>query len=70
MKIFEIISDCLISSHAESKKTGRPLSLKVFVAGRNRLENEGALALAEAFRVYLRYLKSLEFHENSFTYLT
>ena len=32
-------------------KTQHPLKLKVFVAGRNRLENQGAAALAKAFTV-------------------
>ncbi|KFW10398.1 Ran GTPase-activating protein 1, partial [Fulmarus glacialis] len=30
---------------------GKPLALKIFVAGRNRLENDGATALAEAFGI-------------------
>lgn len=30
---------------------GTPLKLKTFIAGRNRLENEGAKALAKAFKV-------------------
>ncbi|KAI4471870.1 ran gtpase-activating protein 1 [Holotrichia oblita] len=31
------------------KSEGKPLALKVFIAGRNRLENDGAKALAEVF---------------------
>ncbi|XP_076649744.1 ran GTPase activating protein [Halictus rubicundus] len=40
------LSDC----YENSCKTGAPLALKVFVAGRNRLENEGAKALALVFQ--------------------
>ncbi|XP_076286300.1 ran GTPase activating protein [Lasioglossum baleicum] len=40
------LSDC----YENSCKTGAPLALKVFVAGRNRLENEGAKALAQVFQ--------------------
>lgn len=32
------------------RDTGKPLALKVFIAGRNRLENEGAKALAGVFQ--------------------
>ena len=31
--------------------SGQKLGLEVFVAGRNRLENDGATALAEVFEV-------------------
>lgn len=41
----EALSSCLESSAS----VGTPLSLRVFVAGRNRLENEGAKALAKVF---------------------
>lgn len=34
-----------------SKKDGSPLALKTFIVGRNRLENEGAIALSEFFQV-------------------
>ncbi len=37
--------------HKESSALGAPLQLKVFIAGRNRLENDGATALAQAFQV-------------------
>lgn len=36
-----------------SSALGSPLRLRVFIAGRNRLENEGASALAKAFQVVL-----------------
>ncbi|XP_028397815.1 ran GTPase-activating protein 1-like [Dendronephthya gigantea] len=47
----QILSDALLECHKASVDNHRPLKLKVFVAGRNRLENEGATALAKAFKV-------------------
>ncbi|CAH2312294.1 ran GTPase-activating 1 [Pelobates cultripes] len=46
-----ILAAALTECHKRSSAVGKPLSLKIFVAGRNRLENDGATALAEAFRV-------------------
>ncbi|XP_061519919.1 ran GTPase-activating protein 1b isoform X2 [Phycodurus eques] len=43
----EVLTECQRRSLAE----GTPLTLRVFVAGRNRLENEGASALAKAFQL-------------------
>jgi hypothetical protein len=43
----------LLDCHNESRESGRTLSLKVFIAGRNRLENEGAKALSEVFKVII-----------------
>jgi len=43
------LAKCLITSHTRGSSAGTPLKLKVFIAGRNRLENPGAIALAEAF---------------------
>jgi len=45
-----ILADALIECHNKSKKAGRPLQLKTFIAGRNRLENPGATALSKAFK--------------------
>jgi Ran GTPase-activating protein 1 len=45
----KMLSQSLLKCHEDSVKAGTPLALKVFVAGRNRLENEGAKALAEVF---------------------
>lgn len=42
----QALTDCYTASIA----AGTPLKLKVFVAGRNRLENEGARALAQVFK--------------------
>ncbi|XP_029446099.1 ran GTPase-activating protein 1 [Rhinatrema bivittatum] len=47
----KILADSLTECYKKSSAHGRPLTLKVFVAGRNRLENDGTIALAEAFRI-------------------
>ncbi|NXV72947.1 RAGP1 protein, partial [Atlantisia rogersi] len=47
----KILAAALKECHKKSSAQGKPLALKVFVAGRNRLENDGATALAEAFGV-------------------
>ncbi|XP_056379978.1 ran GTPase-activating protein 1 isoform X2 [Hyla sarda] len=47
----KILAAALIECRKKSSSIGKPLSLKIFVAGRNRLENDGATALAEAFRL-------------------
>lgn len=44
-----MLSEALLDCHAASVKAGTPLELKVFIAGRNRLENKGATALAKVF---------------------
>lgn len=52
----QILAAALTECHRKSSAQGKPLGLKVFVAGRNRLENDGATALAEAFGVRLLIL--------------
>ncbi|XP_062382472.1 ran GTPase-activating protein 1b [Sardina pilchardus] len=47
----KILAGALIECHKQSSAAGSPLRLKVFIAGRNRLENEGATALAKAFQL-------------------
>ncbi|KAM9783749.1 ran GTPase-activating protein 1a isoform X2 [Syngnathus typhle] len=47
----KILAASLIECHKKSSAEGPPLSLKVFIAGRNRLENDGATALAQAFQL-------------------
>uniref|UniRef100_A0A2K5CDZ8 Ran GTPase-activating protein 1 n=1 Tax=Aotus nancymaae TaxID=37293 RepID=A0A2K5CDZ8_AOTNA len=47
----KILAAALTECHWKSSAQSKSLALKVFVAGRNRLENDGATALAEAFRV-------------------
>jgi len=45
----KILSRALLESHEEASKAGQRLALEVFIAGRNRLENDGAAALSEVF---------------------
>ncbi|RCN44868.1 hypothetical protein ANCCAN_09151 [Ancylostoma caninum] len=45
----KVIAQCLSQCHTKSVAAGRPLKLKTFIAGRNRLEVPGASALATAF---------------------
>ncbi|VDO29480.1 unnamed protein product [Onchocerca flexuosa] len=47
----KIIAKALIQCHANARKDGQNFQLKTFIAGRNRLEDPGAFALAEAFQV-------------------
>ncbi|XP_059892906.1 ran GTPase-activating protein 1b isoform X1 [Gadus macrocephalus] len=47
----QILAEALTECHRRSSALGAPLSLRVFIAGRNRLENEGAGALAKAFKL-------------------
>uniref|UniRef100_A0A8C7WTC7 Ran GTPase-activating protein 1 n=1 Tax=Oryzias sinensis TaxID=183150 RepID=A0A8C7WTC7_9TELE len=49
----KILAEALTEGHRRSSALGAPLRLRVFMAGRNRLENEGASALAKAFKVQL-----------------
>ncbi|XP_062918777.1 ran GTPase-activating protein 1b isoform X2 [Mobula hypostoma] len=46
----QILAAALNECHRQSCESGKPMALKVFIAGRNRLENEGAIALAGAFK--------------------
>ncbi|NXR71057.1 RAGP1 protein, partial [Pycnonotus jocosus] len=46
-----ILAAALKECHRKSVAQGKRLALKIFVAGRNRLENDGATALAEAFGI-------------------
>ncbi|CAH1266837.1 RANGAP1 [Branchiostoma lanceolatum] len=47
----QILSEALIECHTASSAEGKPLALKVFISGRNRLENPGAKALSKAFKI-------------------
>lgn len=44
-----MLSQALLDCYEASVKAGTPLKLKVFIAGRNRLENDGAKALSQVF---------------------
>jgi len=46
----KMLAECLSECHEKSVAAGRPLALKVFISGRGRLENDGATALAKAFK--------------------
>ncbi|XP_056325508.1 ran GTPase-activating protein 1b [Danio aesculapii] len=46
-----VLASALTECHKQSSASGSPLRLKVFIAGRNRLENDGATALAKAFKL-------------------
>uniref|UniRef100_A0A915KSN4 Ran GTPase-activating protein 1 n=1 Tax=Romanomermis culicivorax TaxID=13658 RepID=A0A915KSN4_ROMCU len=46
-----IISESLIYCYNSAKNAGTKFELKVFIAGRNRLENDGSKALADAFKL-------------------
>ncbi|EJD74672.1 leucine Rich Repeat family protein [Loa loa] len=47
----KIIGKALITCHANAQREGQNFRLKTFIAGRNRLEDPGAVALAKAFQV-------------------
>ncbi|XP_050415985.1 ran GTPase-activating protein 1 [Patella vulgata] len=46
----KMLAKCLTECYENSLSTGNPLALKVFVSGRNRLENEGTKALSQVFK--------------------
>ncbi|XP_073448741.1 ran GTPase-activating protein 1 isoform X2 [Aquarana catesbeiana] len=63
----KILATALIECHRKSSLLGKPLALKVFVAGRNRLENDGATALADAFRL-IGTLEEVHMPQNGITH--
>uniref|UniRef100_A0A8D8Q5G4 Ran GTPase-activating protein 1 n=1 Tax=Cacopsylla melanoneura TaxID=428564 RepID=A0A8D8Q5G4_9HEMI len=63
----KLLSKALHDCYDRSKAEGRPLALKVFVAGRNRLENEGATLLAAVFKK-LTTLERVEMPQNGIYY--
>ncbi|XP_075039099.1 ran GTPase-activating protein 1 [Mixophyes fleayi] len=63
----KILAAALTECHKKSSSLGKPLALKVFVAGRNRLENDGATALAEAFRL-IGTLEEVHMPQNGINY--
>uniref|UniRef100_A0A182QN01 Uncharacterized protein n=1 Tax=Anopheles farauti TaxID=69004 RepID=A0A182QN01_9DIPT len=58
-----MLAKALLEGHAGSKKAGKALALKVFIAGRNRLENAGAKALSEMFAT-IGTLEQIEMPQN------
>uniref|UniRef100_A0A8D0AY05 Ran GTPase-activating protein 1 n=1 Tax=Sander lucioperca TaxID=283035 RepID=A0A8D0AY05_SANLU len=63
----KILAEALIECHRQSLAHGAPLKLRVFIAGRNRLENEGASALAKAFQV-IGSLEEVHMPQNGINY--
>lgn len=63
----KILADALIECYRHSTALGTPLKLKVFIAGRNRLENEGACALAKAFKL-MGSLEEVHMPQNGINY--
>lgn len=59
-----MLSKALIDCHSNSILAGMPLKLKVFIGGRNRLENEGAKAIAKIFAT-LKTLEVIAMPQNS-----
>ena len=51
-RTFQMLSKALLECHEEALKAGQKLTLEVFVCGRNRLEDVGARALSQVFKVY------------------
>ena len=55
--------------HEEAQSDGQKLSLEVFVAGRNRLENVGATALSEVFEVSILLSCEISGNKSAFSWL-
>lgn len=47
----KMLAKALLECHKKSLENGKGLPLKLFIAGRNRLENDGATALSQVFQV-------------------
>ncbi|KPP73440.1 ran GTPase-activating protein 1-like [Scleropages formosus] len=63
----KILAAALTVCYKESSALGSPLKLKVFIAGRNRLENDGATALAHAFKM-MGSLEEVHMPQNGITH--
>uniref|UniRef100_A0A673AJV8 Ran GTPase-activating protein 1-like n=1 Tax=Sphaeramia orbicularis TaxID=375764 RepID=A0A673AJV8_9TELE len=63
----KILAEALIECHRQSSDLRAPLKLRVFIAGRNRLENEGASALARAFQL-IGSLEEVHMPQNGINY--
>ncbi|KAK2885043.1 ran GTPase-activating protein 1b isoform X2 [Channa argus] len=63
----KILAEALTECYRKSSAVGAPLKLRVFVAGRNRLENEGASALAKAFQL-MGSLEEVHMPQNGINY--
>ncbi|XP_054745002.1 ran GTPase-activating protein [Anastrepha obliqua] len=60
----KMLSKAILDCHKSSVAAGTPLQLKVFIAGRNRLENDGAKAIAKIFST-LKTLVEIAMPQNS-----
>lgn len=63
----KILAEALTECYRKSSALGAPFKLRVFVAGRNRLENEGASALAKAFQL-MGSLEEVHMPQNGINY--
>uniref|UniRef100_A0A8C6P6J9 Ran GTPase activating protein 1 n=1 Tax=Nothobranchius furzeri TaxID=105023 RepID=A0A8C6P6J9_NOTFU len=63
----KILAEALTEGYKQSALLGAPLQLKVFAAGRNRLENDGASALAKAFQL-MGSLEEIHMPQNGINY--
>jgi Ran GTPase-activating protein 1 len=52
-----MVAEALMHCFEASSQEGKPLGLKVFIAGRSRLENTGAKLFAQVFAVGSRFTK-------------
>lgn len=59
-----MLSKAIIDCHCNSTAAGTPLKLRVFVGGRNRLENDGAKAIAQMFSA-IKTLEEIIMPQNS-----
>ncbi|XP_055637482.1 ran GTPase-activating protein [Toxorhynchites rutilus septentrionalis] len=59
----KMLAKALLACHEASSRKGKPLALKLFIAGRNRLENDGSKALAEVFGL-IKTLEHVEMPQN------
>lgn len=60
----QMLSKALLEAHSEAEAAGLRFAPEVFVAGRNRLENDGATALAEVIST-VASLRSIQMPQNS-----
>ncbi|XP_064419458.1 ran GTPase-activating protein 1 [Latimeria chalumnae] len=63
----KILAAALTECHRKSVAVGKAFALRVFIAGRNRLENDGAIALAEAFKL-IGTLEEVHMPQNGINY--
>ena len=59
-----MLSKALLDAHEAANQAGMKFSPEVFVAGRNRLEDEGASALAEVFAT-VKTFREIRMPQNS-----